>query len=311
MFLLFLAAAFLYGDIEEHFKRASGKFGAHSMRNIDYIYLINLDQRPEKYQMSLAQLAPYGIEPYRFSAVNGWELSLEAINDVGVRFSPEMEGGFMASCYRLDGEGKPSHELVERYGETYFVHCMPRGGIGCALSHLSVLQDAFDAGYQTIWVMEDDIEVLQNPHRLSDLIDQLDLLVGSDGWDILFTDRDFRNGQGLHVPAYGAAKRPDCAALHLAKDFSFKTDISPQFRQIANRYGTTSMIIRRSGMKKLLQFFKAHQIYLPYDMDLIYANGIRIFTVSEDVVSNLPQAISDLGGPYYTTIGQSLGYRTR
>ena len=40
--------------------------------------------------------------------------------------------------------------------------------------------------------MEDDIEVLQNPHRLSDLIDQLDLLVGSDGWDILFTDRDIK-----------------------------------------------------------------------------------------------------------------------
>ncbi|MFI5334690.1 MAG: hypothetical protein ACHQT8_05960 [Chlamydiales bacterium] len=31
------------------------------------------------------------------------------------------------------------------------------------LSHLSILQDAFDSGYETIWVMEDDIEVVRNP----------------------------------------------------------------------------------------------------------------------------------------------------
>jgi hypothetical protein len=59
------------------------------------------------------------------------------------------------------------------------------------------------------------------------------------------------------------------------------------------------MIVRRSGMKKLLQYFKTHQIYLPYDMDLIYAQGIRLFCVAEDVVTNLTKAISDLGGPYY------------
>lgn len=269
------------------------------MRQIDFIYMINLDQRPEKYQMSINQLRPFGIEPYRFSAVNGWELSLEAINDVGVKFSPEMEGGFQATSYHLDGKGKPSHETIENYGQTYFVHCLPRGAIGCTLSHLSILQDAWDSGYETIWIMEDDIEVLQDPRILSDLIEKLDHLVGPSGWDVLFTDRDFRNANGSYAPAYGAAKRPDRAFFLYSTDFSFKADVNDTFRKIANRYGTTSMIIRRGGMKKLLQFFKAHQIYLPYDMDLIYARGIRLFTVSKDVISNLHKAISDVGGPYY------------
>jgi GR25 family glycosyltransferase involved in LPS biosynthesis len=297
VFLALLSVA--RGDIEDHFKKVLNKSSCYSMKNIDFIYLINLDQRPEKFRMSMDQLAPYGIYPYRFAAVNGWELSLEAINDVGVKFSPEMEGGFAATSYHLDGEGKPSHEVIERYGQTYFVHCLPRGAIGCTLSHLSILQDAYDAGYETIWVMEDDIEVIRDPRMIPDLIEKLDQRVGRGEWDVLFTDRDFRNASGDHVPAYGAAKRLGFEFFHHLNDYSFKTDISPEFRRIANRYGTASMIIRRSGMKKILQFFKAHQMYLPYDMDLIYARGIKIYTVSEDVVSNLAHAISDVGGPFY------------
>jgi len=294
-----MAAVCLHADIEDHFKMAPNKSGAHSMRNIDFIYMINLDQRPEKFQQSVEQLLRYGISPYRFSAVNGWELSLEAINDVGVKFSPEMEAGFMATSYHVGGDGKPSHETIQNYGQTYFVHCMPRGAIGCALSHLSILQDAYDSGYQTIWVMEDDIEIKRDPRILSDLIDKLDEAVGNGNWDVLFTDRDFRNAYGQYAPAYSAAKRPDYAFFQFAKDYSKKTQISPEFLQIAARYGTHSMIIRRSGMKKLLQFFKAHQIYLPYDMDMVYPPGIRFFVVLDDVVANLPRGISDVGGPFY------------
>ena len=290
----------LQADIEDYFKKVVNKSDCYSMMNIDFIYMINLDQRPEKFRMSMDQLAPFGIYPCRFSAVNGWELSLEAINDVGVKFAPSMEGGFMATTYHLNGDGKPSHEIIANFGQTYFVHCLARGAIGCALSHLSILQDAYDSGYNTIWIMEDDIEVIRDPRILPQLIEKLDSLVGKDGWDILFTDRDFRTANGSYAPAYGAAKRPDYAFFLYANDYSFKVDISSEFRRIANRYGTASMIIRRSGIKKLLQFFKAHQIYLPYDMDLIYARGIKIYTVTEDVVSNLTNAISDLGGPFYS-----------
>ncbi len=288
-----------YGDIQDHFKKVLDKTDGHTMRNIDFIYMINLDQRPEKFQMSVDQLTPYGIKPFRFSAVNGWELSLEAINDVGVRFSTEMEGGFMGTSYHFNGDGKPSHEVIQNYGQTYFVHCLPRGAIGCALSHLSILQDAWDSGYETIWIMEDDIEIRRDPRIIPALIDKLDALVGKGNWDVLFTDRDFRNAAGVWTPAYTAVKRPDFAFFQFSQDFCRKTQVGEEFLQIAARYGTTSMIVRRSGMRKLLQFFKAHQIYLPFDMDLIYARGIHLYTVMEDVIGNLPKAISDVGGPFY------------
>jgi len=291
-----LWTTFLCGDLEQHLKQVPDKSGVHSMRNIDFIYMINLDQRPEKWKKSIDQLRPYGIEPCRFSAVNGWELSLEDINDVGLKFSPGMEGGFMATSYLLDGNFEPHHELIIQYGQTYYCHCMARGTIGIALSHISVLQDAYDSGYQTIWVMEDDIDVNRDPRVLSGLIDRLDAVVGKDNWDILFTDRDIRDANGNHSVSYWAAKRPDFISKN---DFVFRVDVSPDFRKIGARYGAHSMIVRRQGMRKLLQFFAAHQIFLPYDMEYILPHGIRLYTVREDVVSNTPKAISDNGGPNY------------
>jgi GR25 family glycosyltransferase involved in LPS biosynthesis len=260
--------------------------------------MINLDQRPEKWKFSVDQLAPFGIYPYRFSAVNGWELSLEDINDVGLKFSPEMEGGFLCTRYRLDGNFEPSHEVLQNYGDTCFCHCLSRGAIGIALSHLSILQDAEDSGYETIWVMEDDVEVMRDPRILSDLIDNLDTLVGKENWDILFTDRDIRDANGVHKECYWAAKRPDFMPLR-ANDYATRIKVNPDFYKIGARWGAHSMIIRRSGIQKLLRFFKAHRIFFPYDMDYILVPGIKLFTVSEDVISNFPKAVSDNGGPNY------------
>ena len=167
----------LHADVFDFFKKAENKSDQHRMRNIDFIYMINLDQRPEKFLISAYHLILYGIFPYRFSAVNGWELPLESLTDVGVKYGPWMTGGHWGTCYPLDWQGEPQHEIIQEIGKTYFSHCMSRGAIGIVLSHLSVLQDAYDSGYQTIWVMEDDVEVIRNPHLLPDLIEELDQLV--------------------------------------------------------------------------------------------------------------------------------------
>ncbi len=300
MFFLFLMIpVVLLGDIESHLKQIPDKAEGHSIRNIDFIYMINLDQRPEKMKSSLNQLSPYGIRPFRFSAVNGWELSLEALDDLGLKYSIEMESGVLGTRYPLDGNFEPSHEILADYGKTYFCHSMSRGAIGIILSHLSILQDAYDAGYETIWVMEDDIEVIKNPLVLSDLVDRLDQVVGKGKWDILFTDRDIRDAHGNSSPCYAAKGRPDFKTSVSGNNFAERTAVSQEFSKIGARWGAHSMILRRSGMRKLLQYFKAHQIFFPYDMEYILPPGIKLYAVLQDVVSNLPRAASDNGGPNY------------
>ena len=298
LFLLLVFSFPLFATIEKYLKQTTDKYNNHKIKNIDFIYIINLDQRPEKWNRSLEQLLIYGICPYRFSAVNGWELSLEAINDIGVQFTPGMIGDFMGTSYHLDGNFAPSHEKIQNYGQTYFSHCMARGAIGIVLSHLSVLQDAYDSGYERIWVMEDDIEILSDPKILPELIDQLNHLVGKNNWDILFTDQDTKNAQGIRIPCYGIAKRPNFNPGN-SNQYAKRSNVGHTFRKIGARFGAYSMIIQRSGMKKILDFFKTYKIFLPYDMDFFSAPNIQMFTVQKDIVGNMLNALSDNGGPNY------------
>jgi GR25 family glycosyltransferase involved in LPS biosynthesis len=204
----------------------------------------------------------------------------------------------MGTRYLLNGDKQPYHEYVEQNGATYFSHCMSRGAIGIVLSHLSILQDAWDSEYETIWVMEDDVVPIRDPNLLSEYIDRLDALVGKNGWDVFFTDQDTKNNYGTYVPCTGFGWRPNFHPYNEGR-FAERVDISADFRKIGARFGAYSMVLRRSGIKKILNFIKSYQIFLPYDIEFPLPNGIRLFSVREDIVSTQPGAISDNGGPNY------------
>lgn len=295
--ILYFSSAF--ADIEDLLKPALRKAPSSSMRNIDFIYVINLDERPEKYTETVNSLAPYGIFPYRFSAVNGWKLPMEEVVKLGVTYEPWMPTGWWASYFPENGDKNALHELIGHEGRVYFAYQIALGPIGCILSHLSVLQDAYDSGYETIWVMEDDIEVIQNPDLISDRIDELDQLVGTNGWDVLFTDRDSKNSKGEYVSTIYYAWRPNYTPPHSHR-IGLKPEISANLRMIGGRYGSYSMILRRSGIRKLLSFFKCYKIYQPYDVDYSQPANIRLFTVLDDIVSTNIKAQSDNGAPNYS-----------
>ncbi|MCB1111789.1 MAG: glycosyltransferase family 25 protein [Chlamydiales bacterium] len=298
IFFLLLLSTSLAGDVLQHLHPCTGKIDKQELKHVDFIYLINLDERPEKLANTLKELEPYGIHPYRFSAVNGWRLSLEVINDVGVRYQPWMQQGYYGTCYLPENKGQQTLEKINIIGRNYFCQTLSLGAIGCCMSHLSVLKDAYDSGYETIWVMEDDIQVLRSPHLISKIIEDLDAAVGSDGWDILYTDRDTKGSDGKYVICESYYPRPNFVPGDPSR-FAMKRRIAKQIRQVGARYGTYSMIIRRSGIRKLLDFFRQYQVFLPYDMDIYLPEEIRMFTVMKDIVSTYPTAASDNRIPGY------------
>lgn len=302
VFFILAAKASLCAAISDHFKPCPNKSDIHTMRNIDFIYMINLDKRPDRFEESSRKLNPYGIYPYRFSAVNGWELPIETINDVGLKYQPWMKQGIMGTYYYLDDSGQiqHAHEIIHDPNKTYFGHCVARGPIAIVLSHLSILQDAYDSGYETIWVFEDDIDIIRDPNVIPDLIDKLDALVGKDGWDVLFTDRDIRKRNGEYNPCYWHATRPNFTPWNSTL-FATRETISDDFQKIGARWGAHSMILRKSGIEKILEFIKVYRIFFPYDMDFIFPStidsDIQLFTLLNDVVSNQIDSVSDNGGP--------------
>ena len=318
LFSIFISSlSFLSADLHDHFKKALDKEICHSIRGIDFIYMINLDCRPEKWEDCRDRFQKYGISPYRFSAVNGWELSLEAINDVGISYKSGMKPlkatyfigkGQDLECFSDQGEFPTvkqldaiwNHEEMRVEGRTYFCHCMTCGPIGCILSHLSVLQDAHDSGYETIWVLEDDEEILKNPHEISHVIDKLDIL--DPDWDILYTDENTRDTKGLSVPCYSYAPKPNFTPKTPDRALQ-KRIVGEGIMKVGARYGTYSMIIRKSGMEKILKYFKKYKIFSPYDMEIPLVPGIQMYCLTDPIVSNRIDAATDNGLPYYLNKG--------
>lgn len=286
-------------NVVDHLKQVEQKLDIHQIDQVDFIYMINLDQRPQKFKQSVDQLIQYNIFPYRFSAVNGWELSLQTIHELGIKFEPWMPHDLLATAFLNHPPFEWQHGYMTNPELTYFCHHMTRGAIGIYLSHLSVLQDAYDSGYETIWVMEDDIQVCKNPNSISDVIRQLDCVAGKKGWDILFTDRDTRDHFGNYVICDSYARRPNFTPLDQNYP-KMKKEVGDNLRQIGSRYGAYSMIIRRSGIKKILDFAFKYKIFLPYDMDWQNIPDLKMFTVLNDIVSTLPKALSDNAKPGYS-----------
>lgn len=59
------------------------------------------------------------------------------------------------------------------------------------------------------------------------------------------------------------------------------------------------MIVRRSGMKKILDYVKKYKIYFPYDIEYFLAPDIKLYAMARDVVTNLVGAPSDNGSATY------------
>lgn len=117
---------------------------------IDCIYVINLDERTERWENFFKKFSYYNIAPNRVSAVNGWKISDKDRN----RF---------VTPGRLNG-----------------------GQVGCLLSHLSIYRDALLRKFDVVWICEDDLEPEENILTVSSLLQELSEM--DPGWDILYTD---------------------------------------------------------------------------------------------------------------------------
>lgn len=284
-------------NLEKHLKQFDKPAQPKQIPHIDYIYMINLDKRPEKFQQCLWQFQPYGIYPFRFSAIYGWDLSAAVLNDLGVKFTPGMKGNVWALTYPL--YGNPEYEFLregceECNGKTYFATWLTRGAIGTSLSHLSVLKDAYDSGFETVWVLEDDINVIDNPYHLGEMIQRLDSLVGQDGWDILYTDMDVADkplyddwGNDFVTDLKGKLWmfiKPNDPYEDFSR-FAKRKIVNEDFIQIGSRMRAHSIIYRRQGLKKVLDYMNEHHLFTPFDHDIAMAPGIRMFCLRHPIVT--------------------------
>ena len=277
-----------------------------NIQGIDFIYVINLNRNTNKWKRISDRLLTWNIIPYRFEAIDGWKLTNQEINEIGVRFTENMDDMKVSDVHRKGIAtryyGQPNeiirfHHLADETGQegsgmchevmqtglVYFIHCMAPGTIVCAMSHISVIKDAYDSGYETVWIMEDDIKILHNPLDMSALIEELDMHTNK-SWDILYTDID-QAMAGKYIPSFERIPHPSLSndAASLRHDiFVNKDNLSDTLRKAGARFGCYSYLLRRCGMRKIIEHFEFHNLWAPIDFWPI--DSLTRYTPRRDII---------------------------
>lgn len=289
LLLLLILLAQASAGIEDHYRKLEDKTPPFGIRNVDQIYMINLDERHERWANCMNLLNPYGIYPQRFPGIYGWRIPVDVLTDIGLKFQHGMwTGREWVMHFPPDENGRYIFVPLTGscYGKTYFSGWTVVGTIGCSLSHLSVLKDAYDSNYETVWIMEDDIAIIDNPHKLSDLIEELDRIVGPEGWDALYTDFDYlvvdkNRDIASQIPLMWRPDMPYLDVRFLAEHH----DVGDKFMRIGSRMRAHSIIYRRCGIKKILDFYRTQGNFLPYDQEIALIPGIKLYVVKNSIVS--------------------------
>lgn len=228
---------------------------------IDQIYVLNLDVRYERWVNTQKQFEVLGIYPQRVSGINGWVMDRKK----------------MKAIYR---------NFIQKPYDKY----LTPGQLGCFLSHLSILNNAFQNQYKCIWVMEDDVLVLENPRELDTIVSSIKKL--DPEWDVLFTDENSK-GNSIDESWTIETFSGNNFNYSLVRDPKFSPLENEEFKRIEYRLGTHSMIISDRGIKKLLDYFQSIKISFPIDIQMHCCPNKHFYVSKKEYVTNDKRNTSD------------------
>lgn len=221
------------------------------LRSIDCIYVINLNSRPDKWERTSKLFAENDLRINRVQATDGW---------------------------RLD------HEVMEELSGPYPVRLQARE-YGRLLSYLRAMKDAFERGFECIWICEDTVEFFDDVQKISSLIDQLSAF--DPNWHVFYPDVGPRYQEGervfrqLSVPY---DPRPD-EELESEEYYAKKFRVSDDIMKIRGRAPFNSLLISKRGIQKILHYFAHVFLWSPIDVNLHTIPNMRQYAVKTDIVS--------------------------
>ncbi|MBA3239380.1 MAG: glycosyltransferase family 25 protein [Parachlamydiaceae bacterium] len=235
--------------VSKYLKKINSKVINSRVNRVDCIYVVNLDRRPEKWKRMQRLFKEAGINGNRFSAIDGLKISDE--------IQTELAGNYPVR--------------------------MLRGEVGCLLSHVSVMKDAYDRGFDLIWVFEDDVEFIEDPHVMTPIIKALSSI--DPNWDVLYTDMDSKHSSGEIALALGLDFRPDRLFYYPLEHYLRRKFVSADLMRLGQRYGLYSYLVSRKGMKKIYHYFTHVNLWTAVDIDIHYIPTIREYSTTREVVT--------------------------
>lgn len=154
--------------------------------------------------------------------------------------------------------------------------------VGCLLNYLSAIKDAYERGYEIVWICGDEIEVFKNPHRISVFISHLSKIDAN--WDIFYTDPESQ------IEAASAF----CLSFQDLPHCIEKEAVSSDILKVNQRSGIYSMIISKRGMEKLLDHFGNKSLQEVCKESVHHIAGISQYCSIEQLASLKYTSVSDV-----------------
>ena len=285
-FLLCISICIAYGDsihslpsdtdIQNYFTKAGFVLDSN-LKLVDCIYVLNLAERETKWNNTQKQLQNSPIVVNRFIGINGWNIPKDELDIFW------QKQGYSSQKQPL-GPGK----------------------IGCVLSHLSIIQDGYERGFNYIWILQDDIDILGDLTKIDTYIQEITEL--DPEWGLLFTDLDMKQYIKPEKALQACSLGPHAGRTKNSLQwFMQRNNLNDTFQEIRLRYGFHSVVISRKGMELILDYYKHTQILAPFDVDIHFIPKLHKYGLRTPLVSNsctwlisdtMRENLSSLPSPY-------------
>ena len=207
---------------------------------IDFVYVINLATDSQEIYNKISELNfKNPVNFYEFPAVNGWDL-VEGKIDSPYQFKE-------ANWWKLpDNPKEPQNDWWSRN--------LTPGEIGCALSHYSVIEGAYNSGYENVLILEEDFKVWNHYEKFPEF--ELNYL--NDDYSICYLGRS-------------------------ALDKDAEESINEMMVRAGYTFNTHAYVISRKGMKEILESDFLNQM-IPWDE---FFSAINCHHPRQDAIDNL------------------------
>lgn len=281
-FFFFLVTAVtlpLWSVLDSHLPERDFSPERCGLRSVPYIACINLAHRREKKTRIDSLFTQHGVHVSFFPAVHG-------ATEVNHRF-------FTAtSCFL-----KKNH--------------LTKGEIGCILSHYWLIKYAYENALDAIWIIEDDVDVVKDPHCIDELIEELN--EQHPEWDMLHTNKLFYRNSNTDSKKirgkeannfsdwifllHGKASKRRSPKVYPQVYYKRSLPCSNTLKKITGRGGLQSYILSKKGIEKLYRYYRSLKWLFPIDIEVNFAPNLQLYSPTFDIVTQWFSAtISDTKG---------------
>lgn len=230
---------------------------SHKMAGIDFIYVVTA-KICHRFNDLKRSFAKYGLNPYRFTAFESKDISFNSMLRTCLHGSRRYSGIEANRLIVRGGEFVLDKGKMSSSKEGYVHRGMSLKSLSRSLSHISIIKDALDSGYETIWIMDSATELRRNPNDLSIYVAKANEAIP--GWTSLYTDYSERDQADQLKPLRKFFFRPDVEFLDPDDYLARADNIADNIEEAEDAYTQDDSDTDKSSSRNLVGYKKPVQI---------------------------------------------------